>query len=296
MIGEVLRVGDEVSITVPQENRDWGYNPCPDATRAVVLGFSEIHYGRINNFGFEPGVYPNNSWVKLRLEDGRESIEFASRLELTDKGEYERRVAELRELNQVDPDSWHKRKEFIRDLPETPFWEGDVVLVHKLVPIAVVSKEMLPESGPEVFVVVGIDYAYLDEKTTVGTKYPAYRISDQLNAGWYTSASEDEMELVERGLIWKYHHGEPLQFADIKEEASFFQMLGLTEEVRNPANGLFKWTKDEVLAAIQEGIVHGFSMSSGFFGTKPIISARRFRDEELGKRVAQATLEGFGLA
>ena len=34
MIDELMRIGDEVAITIPQENREWGYNPCPDGTKA----------------------------------------------------------------------------------------------------------------------------------------------------------------------------------------------------------------------------------------------------------------------
>ena len=59
---------------------------------------------------------------------------------------------------------------------------------------------------------------------------------------------------------------------------------------------LYSWTKEEVLEAIKNGTVHGFSVSSGFFGSGQIFNAQRFKDEELGKRVAKATLEGFGIA
>lgn len=44
--------GDIVSITIPKENRDWGYSPCPDGQRAVV----------INDY--------NSAWVNLILLDG----------------------------------------------------------------------------------------------------------------------------------------------------------------------------------------------------------------------------------
>ena len=56
MIGELVKVGDEVAITIPEENRKWGYSPCLDGTKATVLGFSEIYYGRLGNFGFRPGA------------------------------------------------------------------------------------------------------------------------------------------------------------------------------------------------------------------------------------------------
>ncbi len=124
----------------------------------------------------------------------------------------------------------------------------------------------------------------------------AYDISNKLGAGWNTWANEDEIELVERGPIWKHYHNEPIVFADIEEEANFFTTIGETEEVRNPATGLFEWSKDEILDALRKGLVHGITNSSGFFGAKQFLMARRFRNEELGARVAKYTLEGFGAA
>ena len=295
MIDELMRVGDEVAITIPQENREWGHNPCPDGTKATILGFSEIHYGRLGNLGFKPGVYVNRAWTKVRLENGHEYSEYTGRLELTDKAEYDRRLVEFRDHQQKNPDDW-RNKEFLRDLPETPFWEGDFVRTRGRSAVTSVYSEMPPDRDPDVFQVIGIDYHYLIEKTQVGTKYPAYKISSKLGAGWNTSASEDDMVLVERGPVWKFFHDEPVTFGDIKEEAQFFESLGHTEEVRNPANGLYKWTKEEVLDAIRSGIAHGFSMGGGFFGSGPSISAKRFKNEDLGRRVAKATIEGFGLA
>lgn len=288
MIDELMEIGDEVVITIEQESREWGYHPCPDGAKATILSFSEIHYGRLGNLGFKPGVYVNRVWVKLRMGDGTKHTEWSGRLELANKIEYDQRLAAFRRKQHEQPDNW-RRKEFLRELPETPLWEGDRVRVPRC---AGVASQCNP---PGVFTIIGIDYHHLTEKTMAGTKWPAYNISDKLGAGWHTAASENDMQLVERGLVWKFYHDEPISFSTVQEEANFFDAIGYTDEVRNPANGLFKWTKDEVLDAIRQGIVHGFTVSSGFFGGGPSISAKRYRDEEVGKRVAQATLEGFGL-
>jgi hypothetical protein len=240
-------------------------------------------------------VYINRAWTKVRLENGHEYSEYTGRLELTDKAEYERRLVAFRKHQQENPDNW-RNKEFLRELPETPFWEGDFVRTRGRSAVTSVYSEMPPDRDPDVFQIIGIDYHYLTEKTQVGTKYPAYKISSKLGAGWNTSASEDDMVLVERGPVWKFFHDEPISFGDIKEEAQFFESLGHTEEIRNPANGLYSWTKDEVIAAIKSGLAHGFSMGAGFFGSGPHISAKRFKNEDLGRRVAAATLEGFGVA
>lgn len=238
MIDELMGIGDEVVITISRENREWGYNPCPDSTKATVLGFSEIHYGRLGNFGLKPGVYVNRAWVKLLLEDGREHTEWSGRLELTDKAEYERRLTEFRKRQKENPDNWYS-KEFLRELPETPFWEGDFVRVYGRSGLINIYSEMPPERDPDIFQIIRIDYHYLTERTQVGTKWPAYKISDKLGSGWHTSASEDDMMLVERGPVWKFYHDEPITFGNIKEEANFFESLGHTEEVRNPANGFY---------------------------------------------------------
>ncbi len=294
MIDQLIRIGDEVVITIPQENREGGYNPCPDGTQATVLGFSEIHYGRIGNFGYKPGVYLNRACVKVRLPDGKEHIEYSSRLELADTAEDDQRHTTFRMLQQEQPDHG-RNKEFLRDLPETPFWECDFVRVGRLCGVMSVHSEIPPNHLPDVLQVIGIDYRSLTEHTTIGTKYPAYQISYNLGTGWHTSANEDDMVLIERGLVWKFYHEMPITFRDTKDEAQFFEALGHTEEVRNPVNNLYDWTKEEVLEAIKKGLVHGFSVSRGFFGARPLISAKRFKNEDLGQRVAQATLKGFRL-
>ncbi len=293
MIDELARIGDEVVVIIPQENREWGYDPCPDGTKATIFGFSEIYYGRLGNLGYKPGVYVNRAWAKVRLENGHEYSECTGRLELTDKIEYERRLAEFRKYQQENPDNW-RSSEFLRDLPETPFWEGDFVHARGRSAITSVYGQMPPDRDPDVFQIIGIDYEFLAEKTQIGTKYPAYRISSELGAGWNTSTREDDMVLVERGPVWKFFHDEPITFGDIKEEAQFFDLLGHAKEVRNPANGLFEWTKEEVLDAIRNGVAHGFLVNGGFFGSGPHIQAKRFNNEDLGRRLALATIEGFG--
>lgn len=287
MIDDVLQVGDEVVITIPQENRDWGYNPCPDGSKAIVLGFSEIAYGRINNFGYKPGFYVNRAWTRVRLEDGHEYSELSMRLELIDQAKYERRLDVWRKRRESGE---LKRAEFLHDLPDTPFWEGDRVRILR-------TKLTPPDESPWEAVITSIDYRDLGSTTLVGTPYPAYKISDKLGAGWHTSASGADMDLVERGNVWKFFHDEPLEFADLSEEATFFQLLGLIDDVRNPATGTYAWTKDEALETIKNGIGDAILVSSlrFSFDDPPNISVVKYRDEKLGRRVAAMTLEGFGV-
>jgi len=58
---------------------------------------------------------------------------------------------------------------------------------------------------------------------------------------------------------------------------------------------LYTWTLKEMLIAIRDGKVDGFTADRGIFGMSTDIHhwAYRFNDRELGERVRQATLEGF---
>jgi len=272
MSEKLIQVGDEVTIHIPDDNWDWGYHPVEkqDGVKATVIGFSEMHYTKISNFGLKPGIYDNESWIKIRTESGKEYAEFSGRLKLIDRDEYKRRKEVRRNNSELF------EKTFIRDLPITEFCEGDHVLVCG-------DRRMI----------VGIEYNWKkdDQPWT-------YRISDGFGAGWHTYAKENEIKLIERGNVWKYYNGEKPSFENIKDEAIFFIMIGHTKSVRNPANKLYKWSKEEILQAINDGIVDGFSIGNGLFGgfeSNMRIESLKFNDRDLGERVRHETLKGFDM-
>jgi len=291
VLGEIINIGDIVTITIAKDEREQGYNPCPDGALATVLGFAEIAHGHTSNYNHKPGIYENRCWIKLRLADGREHTELHSCVKLFDTDEEKERVTAFRARQQadtLDPDAG-----FLRDLPETPFWEGDFVMVTGFNP-GISSKR-----ADGAYQITRIEYGSLESKCDDGSPYPwiAYTFSSSFSAGWSMAASVDDLTLVERGPVWKHYHNEPIEFTTFKEEAEFYKLLGHTNEVRNPANGLYCWTLDEVLGAIRDGLVHGISMDQGLFGfathKDDRIRAIRFRNEDLGARVAKTTLEGF---
>ena len=291
MLDRLLQIGDRVTITVPKETREWTNTyDFPDGIEVTVCGFIDLitYQGRVGVLGQKPGTYHRRGAPNVLLPNGQIVMINDTWLKFVDNAEYEHRFAKFRKSIEGRENYFWDTYTYLGDLPPTPVWEGDKVRVRSR-PMNISGKDT------DTYVIIRINYSYLHEKTTKGTKMAAYDISDRLGAGWNTQANEDEIELVERGPVWKFYNNEPIAFSDIKEEANFFEMLGHTEEVRNPANQLFSWTKDEVLEAIRKGLVHGFSVSSGFFGSGPSICAKRFHNEDLGKRVAQATLEGFGM-
>lgn len=258
------RVGDTMTVAIPKENREWGYNPYPQGAQVKVVDYGTIHYGRVGNFTRRPGLYRNPLWLVVEDESGTRNT--VSRVFLERQpGSGRQRVTED-ELR-------------IGDLPETAFWEFDLV-----------------ENGEgERLKVIGVDYDQLGELCNDGvTPMPVYRCAATPRSG-YTYYREADLKLVERGDVWKRAHGEPPVFAGVAEESEFHLAVGEYVEVRNPANGLFRWSLEEALDAISDGSAHGFTMG----GKMPVlggghINVIRFHDEEVGDRVRAHTLAGFG--
>jgi len=298
MVDDIFEVGNKVI-------REYDVGLCPRGVIGTLIRFSEIYYTRVKNFGHRPGVYVNKKRCYVEME-GSTYHEITGRLELVDKAEEINRLKEWQERragfrNWRDEVKYNEEKLFLRELPETAFWEGDRVLVNVRCGLVVISvpdvesvgmldaslKANLP-SPQRNFMVVGIEYCKKHE-----AKRWTYRISDDFSSPWYTHAEEPDMELIERGNVWKHYHGQKPQFKNVLEEVGFFRMLGHYDEVRNPRNGLFEWTFREGLQAVQEGLIDGFSYDVPPLG-KPTMVAIKMLDGDLGERFREATLENFG--
>lgn len=266
MIGEYLEIGDKVSIKIEQDNRDWGYNPFPDGTKAEVLGFTEISYGRISNYGQGPGVFENRCWIKLRLEDGRDHTEWTGRL--TPVGEtveaYEARVA-------ADPQRLkYKERRKIRDLPETLFWEYDYVQTDRS---DYYSKGY----------VGNINYDWTDAF--------CYNVSPDKRFGSYMMFKDNQLTLIERGDIWNFYNGKPLKTTDVKELASLFHAMGFTEQVRNHRNNIYRHDSyADLVEDIKAGRGDIIMGSAGLFGSGGSCHLYKFKPvpgyEDIGRRIA----------
>lgn len=275
----IFREGDKVVIIIPAENREWGYNPCPNGTVAEVIGFGEIDYGYANNFGYEPGVYKNKCWVRLLMPDNTQHTEFEGRLQLVDNEEEQRRRAVY--------DWTEDGKERLRDLPVTDFIEGDVVTSLYL------DERNFPNKRA---VISQVHYDYIGKFCSDNiTPMPTYSLSDKFPSGWSMGirhVDEIHLKLVERGNVWKYWHNEPIAWNSVEEQANFYNMLGQIDEIKNPASGNYGWTKDEAVDAIYNDVGDCISVSS-MFGSNPVTFVKRFRDRELGEKVRQLTMKGF---
>ncbi len=280
MISDLVRVGDVVSIKIPKENREWGYNPCADGTLATVLGFSTISYARVNGCGVPPGVYWNKSWCKVKLHDesGKEYVENSGRFTLVDPDDYSEREAAWRADG--GPSIGHGEHDRIGDLPETAFWEDDQIECKRF---------------PDLHYVTGINYEWMGDTRNDGSPMPIYRVSPTLEGGSYVSLGDEDLKLVKRGNVYKYFHHYHIEFKNLEEEATFFNRLGHVHEVRNPETGVYSWTRDQALAALRSGLGHGINVRDGLFGSGRITAVVTYEDKELGERVRLHTLKGFGV-
>ncbi len=254
--------------------------------KAVILGFGETAYGRLNDLGFEPGVWRNRVEVRLRTADGEELTELGLSLLLADQAEFDRRMRE-REQHWNDS-AWRKNRDFLRPLPETKFWEGDMVR-RKISPDARSAAHW--RNNPYVARVVsyieypGVASAYAPKRATAG-----YRLAGPaVLRSPFDIVPEEELVLAERGNAWRYCHNQPLRFGDLKEAARFYFRIGQAETVPHPETGLHSWTKDDAHRAVWRGAIHGYIGGRG-----SSYRALRFRDENLGEQVRRATMQDSG--
>lgn len=277
-LSEILRIGDKVVFSVDPERRAWTttYDAVPDGTEGVVCGFYDavIYRARVPASGNEPGVYHQRGAVSVLLADGR-IVPGDYSIDMIDKEEEKRRDAALRDSDGV----LRQKQTRLGNLPSTKFWEQDKVRVR------------FPQDDVSHLMTIGsIEYSNMHKRRDNGSPWPFYSV--KYTEGGFTNAEESWIELIERGNVWKYYNGQPLIFASLEEEAAFAHLIGQTEQMRNPESGLYTWTKEEVLDAIKDGTAHSLSVSN-FLGSGPRVLAYRFKDEALGKRVAEKTLEGF---
>ena len=280
MIGEILKVGDTVVINIPDENWNGGYRPVKKQSgiKAKVKGFGEIEYSRIQSFGRKPGIYRNYSWVEL---EGMQDSISSCFVELANQAEAKRR------MKTWNSEKFRAKDKMIRPLPDLKFWEGDIVTVDWT------DIRGHPWHGETQ--IARIEYGYLGQKRNDGSPMPEYSICAVGHEGCTCDINESHLTLVRRGNVWKHFNGKKVDFKDLAEEASFAKMLGLENQIRNSATGLYTWTLKEMLNAIRDGKVDGFTAGRGIFGTSKEVMhwAYRFKDRNLGDRVRQATLEGF---
>lgn len=272
----ILKVGDRVLFQTDQETegpKKIRFN-VPYGTEGVVCALTDsiFYISRIQvNKNYKPGVYHKKDDILILLPDGHVATG-NNRISMLDKEEENRRIGAIKE--QGIPQGNITR---LADLPKTKFWEDDKVHIY-------LGKDKRKGT------ICSIDYDSIHREGIDKKPDILYRVI--LTNNTVCNIEESLIELVERGNVWRYYNNEPLSFVDIQDEANFYYFIGEAEEVLNNEGNLF-WSRKEVLEGIRNGKVHSLLLKR-YLGTPDIqFRAIRFKNEELGKRVATETLKGF---
>jgi hypothetical protein len=267
LLREYYHVGDKVSIDLLRKGTVTGF------------GIKHVPRGGINHK--MAGVYIDFESLRV-IPDLRALPE---RFEC-------RNMSERTPLDIPNPERWVDREMrekvgniFIKigDAPDTPFWKGDRVKIKSVSRLA----------DPEGWIVDEVYHASRD--STTGCRYKLLSTTPELR---HEYAGED-LDLFERGNLWKMEHGEPMEFASIDEEAKFYQSLGMSEKVyRNSRvtgeeTGWYEYDFADAVSLIRSGHGHEMKVKNSKHVTFVVIKYDR---TEFGLRMRAHTLAKFGLS
>jgi hypothetical protein len=286
----LFRIDDTVIFKRGQDYYPTPGDPPMDRAKGVVVGKNRVtrieeRYGFVSR---EPGIWVRDGSCQVKWDhDGSVTTPNAYKLEMVNRKEFERRAQQRREetalIGYTACDDKYENAERIGDLPVTKGWELDYI--------------RMPGRWRDHYKfgrISRIDYNIGDSEREVA--YYVDLVDEYRQTGHgSTYVNEAELEVVERGNVYKFFNNQPLVFVDLKDEASFFTNIGHSAEVRHPENGNYGWGLEDVLRAISDDIVDGFAADNDLFSFgHGSLRAMRWRNRELGKRIQQATLNGFG--
>jgi hypothetical protein len=175
------------------------------------------------------------------------------------------------------------------------FWPGDVV-------------EMLDTSGYKG--ILGRPVQIESRQVIADVSHNVYPQTEDETKKYYktesnTSTGAANLQLVERGELWKYCHGEITEFTDPKAAYDYamrtvnYQIVNERDLSEKDENNYFqreyhRWNKESVLKAIELGYADGFKTESHFIVPGRDIVALKFNYTKISQLVANSTLAGFG--
>jgi len=310
----LLHVGDKVCIRIDPffPKPETGY---PIGTIGEIVGFTIKSVCRTNTYdSLPPGIYLCPDWPFVRFDAGIVCNIPANSLELLDKIEYEKR---LKQSCEEWPHNSSPHSTFVSDLPDTKIWEGDIVRPKYIQP-----KRVKPGSIPDLpdaYMVTWISFGRPGEITESLGDVPNFSIGDRFMQKSENNWSGSHLELVERGNFWRRAHGESPIFRDLEEESFWAWLVNEVECLPAPQKQLKPWEKDYLsdlspevqlrekakwyneeaaLSCIRDGSGHGIMTHHTFadiYDSTPYewYNVIRFKNEDLGQRVVEATLNGF---
>ncbi len=314
----LLQVDDKVRVRIDP------FFPKPEGQYPVgatgeIVGFGLKSICRTATFYHQPpGMYLEPEWPFVRFGTAVIRNIRSNSLELIDEAEYARRLERSQSEN---PRQQTLRGAFVSDLPDTEIWEGDIVRPKpnygrgKNDKPKKLKKYGLIPGLPDAYMVTYMSFHKPGEIIESLDEYPRFSIGDRFLRTSKDGFLDYDLELVERGNFWRRAHGEPLVFKDLAEESFWAWMVGEVEYVPAPPVPRKPWEKDyssswspdlqkeeaakwyderAALACVQDGNGHGLQTHRVLCeGLEIWHNVLRFKNEDLGRRVAEATANGF---
>lgn len=246
--------------------------------------------------GVQPGYYLERSYAYV---NDRGTVRMArTHLLRFPEAVWQERLEQHRATLPVLPEP---EPEFVAELLDTGFWEGDLITIkfRRFVP----SLKKVPlgtfREHPDAVMIAGTRYQFFKGAVDNIGAEPKFSVTSHLSRIEEGEYFAFELELVARGNLWREAHSEPLVFHDLAEEALFFlHQAKYVGEVRIRVNSSaeLELASNQAREMIRQGKGHafrwGWDLSS--CGTDDGCVIYEFQNEELGARLRAATLEqGF---
>ena len=281
---ELVRVGDQVIVDIDAESASRFHHLPKNGSRGTVVKFNRFVEYRERNVKAH-GAWELNGAPIVAFEDGTERIVDCDFLAYQNPKIYEKRFHDEWEVGVLATNmpfikARDKMREAVRvgDLPDPDFWLGDSVTL------------MFGDDPSKYLKIIDVLYNAEYEEGNHRYEYAVYDAFTKQRESTAFCAAYD-LELVDRGPLWREFHGLDKKFTSIAEEAAFENMMDSTYKVRSP-EGTLNWTMSDALDAINDGRVDAFNMQRDALGCGHIICVR-FDNREIGERMRLATADGF---
>ena len=219
-----------------------------------IIEYERDYEGRgIGNPHRKPGVYQKSHHALVEDVDGNRGWASSSNLQ---------QIPNVTMMEDFD----HQKR--IADLPETEFWEGDMVMT----------------SNGQLTTILAIDYNSIDQASHKRIIDGKPYVCEQFKRTFHAA---DDLTLVERGNIWKKAHGKELAFHDLYDEIAFHVIEGdYTFADDLPTNAIdMNMTAETLISKIESGeadIVREIGIG---------LRAIKFTDREFGETARADYLE-----
>lgn len=285
-----LQIGEKVVARSVSSEESLGI-PALARKSGVIHAFGQRAYGRTRCFGIRPGIYCDRSSPLIVFDDDPKKHQYRLSAHFVDLMDERKQASRERDKYLVPNACWRTRMErdYLRPLPPAPYCEGDIVRL-----VVGTKKRTILRT------IVTIDYDALD--ASQDGSLPAFGVAESVGESFTHMVSADELELFERGNVWRKNRGEPVvvrgEDDPIEVECALAVEMGNYDIILPTATVTpGRWTKKTSMQAIRNGEIDWLIADRDVSDLGPAASSNyrvlfgiKFFDQDLGIRLAHRAL------